>query len=132
MNLPDLQSDVDLRRREFPVCVNKVYLAHAGVSPIPARVTRAISKQAETAALDDQEEGLSQLLRSTRNYAAQLLKANSSEVALIGPTTAGLNAVATGLHWQQGDEILVYRDCFPVNVYPWQSLEFYLGNLTFF
>jgi cysteine desulfurase/selenocysteine lyase len=123
MNLPDLQSDVDLRRREFPVCANKVYLAHAGVSPIPARVTRAISKQAETAALDDQEEGLSQLLRSTRNYAAQLLKANRSEVALIGPTTAGLNAVATGLHWQQGDEILVYRDCFPVNVYPWQSLE---------
>ena len=123
MNLPDLQNDVDLRQREFPVCTNKVYLAHAGVSPIPARVTRAISKQAETAALDDQEEGLSQLLRSTRNYAAQLLKANKSEVALIGPTTAGLSAVATGLHWQHGDEILVYRDCFPVNVYPWQSLE---------
>jgi selenocysteine lyase/cysteine desulfurase len=31
--------------------------------------------------------------------------------------------VATGLDWQPGDEVLVYQDDFPVNVYPWQSLE---------
>jgi selenocysteine lyase/cysteine desulfurase len=31
--------------------------------------------------------------------------------------------VATGLDWQPGDEVLIYQDDFPVNVYPWQSLE---------
>ena len=123
MNLPDLQSDAALRQREFPACMHKVYLAHAGVAPVPACVTREVCKIAEAAALDDQEEGLSELLRITRSRASQLLEADKGEVALIGPTTAGLSAVANGLHWQEGDEILVYRDCFPVNVYPWQSLE---------
>ena len=45
------------------------------------------------------------------------------EVALIGPTTAGLSAVAAGLDWQAGDEVLIYQDDFPVNVYPWLALE---------
>ena len=35
MNLPELQQDDALRRRAFPVCTDKVYLAHAGVSPVP-------------------------------------------------------------------------------------------------
>ncbi|MDP6905391.1 MAG: aminotransferase class V-fold PLP-dependent enzyme [Verrucomicrobiota bacterium] len=123
MNLPELQNDVALRQREFPVCAEKVYLAHAGVSPVPSCVTRAVTKFAESAALNDQEKGLGELLRTTRSRAAELLGTDVGEVALIGPTTAGLSAVATGLDWQSGDEVLVYRDCFPVNVYPWQSLE---------
>ncbi len=123
MNLPEIQTDDVLRKHEFPVCRDKVYLAHAGVSPVPACVTQAVKETAEKAALNDQEEGLSELLRITRKRAAQLLGADTSEVALIGPTTTGLSTVAAGLDWQEGDEILVYRDCFPVNVYPWQSLE---------
>lgn len=123
MNLPEIQTDDVLRKQEFPVCRDKVYLAHAGVSPLPACVTQAVKEKAEKAALNDQEEGLAELLRITRNRAAQLLGADTSEVALIGPTTVGLSAVAAGLDWQKGDEILVYRDCFPVNVYPWQALE---------
>ena len=123
MNLLEIQADDAFRKHEFPVCRDKVYLAHAGVSPVPACVTQAIKETAEKAALNDQEEGLAELLRITRNRAAQLLGADTSEVALIGPTTVGLSAVAAGLDWQEGDEILVYRDCFPVNVYPWQALE---------
>ena len=123
MNLPEIQTDDVLRKHEFPVCRDKVYLAHAGVSPLPACVTQAVKEKAEKAALNDQEEGLAELLRITRKRAAQLLGSDTGEVALIGPTTAGLSAVAAGLDWQEGDEILVYRDCFPVNVYPWQALE---------
>ena len=123
MKLPCLQDTEALRQREFPVCAEKVYLAHAGVSPVPACVTRAVQGTAEAASLNEQEVGLGDLLRVTRARAAKLLGANVSEVALIGPTTAGLSAVATGLEWQPGDEVLIYQDDFPVNVYPWQSLE---------
>jgi selenocysteine lyase/cysteine desulfurase len=123
MNLPELQNDEALRQREFPVCVGKVYLAHAGVSPVPACVTRAVQETAAAAALDDQEEGLGDLLRTTRARAAEMLGADVGEVALIGPTTAGLSAVAAGLDWQAGDEVLIYQDDFPVNVYPWLALE---------
>ena len=123
MKLLDLQNDESLRRREFPVCADKVYLAHAGVSPVPSVVTQAIHEVATAAGLDEQEVGLGDLLRVARARAAKLLGANVNEVALIGPTTAGLSAVATGLDWQPGDEVLIYQDDFPVNVYPWQPLE---------
>ncbi len=123
MNLPELQNDAVLRQLEFPVCVDKVYLAHAGVAPVPMCVTRAVTATAEASARDDQEEGLAGLLRTTRTRAAELLGADTGEVALIGPTTAGLSAVAAGLDWQVGDEVLIYQDDFPVNVYPWQALE---------
>ena len=123
MNLPELQQDEALRYREFPVSGDKVYLAHAGVSPVPACVGRAVASAVSAAARDDQEEGLSTLLRQTRARASELLGADPGEVALIGPTTTGISAVAAGLDWQEGDEVLIYQDDFPVNVYPWQALE---------
>ena len=123
MNLPELQQDEALRCREFPVSRAKVYLAHAGVSPVPACVGRAVASAVSAAARDDQEEGLSTLLRQTRARASELLGADPGEVALIGPTTTGISAVAAGLDWQAGDEVLIYQDHFPVNVYPWQALE---------
>ena len=126
MNLPYLsaiQSDDALRQREFPVCADKVYLAHAGVSPLPACVEWAVRESVSEGTRNDQEEGLAELLRETRTRAAALLGADYGEVALIGPTTAGLSAVAAGLDWQAGDEVLIYQDDFPVNVYPWLSLE---------
>ena len=123
MNLPELQQDEALRCREFPVSGDKVYLAHAGVSPVPACVERAVASAVSAASRDDQEEGLSTLLRQTRARASELLRADSGEVALIGPTTTGISAVAAGLDWQAGDEVLIYQDDFPVNVYPWQALE---------
>ena len=123
MNLPELQQDEALRCREFPVSGDKVYLAHAGVSPVPACVGRAVASAVSAAARDDQEEGLSTLLRQTRARASELLGADPGEVALIGPTTTGISAVAAGLDWQAGDEVLIYQDDFPVNVYPWQALE---------
>tara|TARA_Y100000588_G_scaffold393896_1_gene511812 strand:+ start:707 stop:1843 length:1137 start_codon:yes stop_codon:yes gene_type:complete len=123
MNLPELQSDNALRRREFPVCTDKVYLAHAGVSPLPACVERAVNESVSVGTRNDQEEGLAGLLRETRTRAAVMLGADYGEVALMGPTTAGLSAVAAGLDWQTGDEVLIYQDDFPVNVYPWLALE---------
>jgi len=123
MKLLDLQNDESLRQRAFPVCADKIYFAHAGVSPVPSVVTQAVHEVATAAGLDEQEVGLGDLLRVTRARAAKLLGASVNEVALVGPTTAGLSAVATGLDWQPGDEVLVYQDDFPVNVYPWQSLE---------
>lgn len=123
MKLPSLHNNEALRQHEFPVCADKVYLAHAGVSPLPSVVTQAIYKVAVAAGSDDQESGLGNLLRVTRARTAELLGAEVDEVALIGPTTAGLSTVAAGLDWQLGDEVLIYHDDFPVNVYPWQSLE---------
>jgi selenocysteine lyase/cysteine desulfurase len=53
---------------------------------------------------------------------ARLINANSDEVALLGPTSLGLNLVAHGLDWRQDDEVVCYPDDYPANVYPWQAL----------
>ena len=58
MKLPDIQNNESLRQREFPVCADKVYLAHAGVSPVPLVVTQAIHEVAAAAGLDEQEDGV--------------------------------------------------------------------------
>ena len=34
----------------------------------------------------------------------------------------GLAMVAAGLSWQDGDEVVCYRDDYPANVYPWMDL----------
>ena len=122
MTLADLHRDEALRQREFPVARDKVYLAHAGVCPLPRRVSDAIAAVAVAGGVDDQETGLADLLARTRQSACQLLGADSGTVALLGPTTAGLATVANGLDWRAGDNVIFYSEDYPSNVYPWMAL----------
>ncbi|MDX9975293.1 MAG: aminotransferase class V-fold PLP-dependent enzyme, partial [FCB group bacterium] len=54
---------------------------------------------------------------------ARLLGCDADEVAMLGPTSLGLNLVAAGLPWRDGDEVVYYPDDYPANVYPWSGLE---------
>lgn len=58
-----------------------------------------------------------------RRVCAEVIGANSREIALLGPTSLGLSLFANGLPWQAGDEVICYLDDYPANVYPWQNLE---------
>lgn len=122
MTLAELHRDEALRQREFPVARDKVYLAHAGVCPLPRRVSDAISAKAAAGGVADQETDLADLLANTRQRAARLLGAETGEIALLGPTTAGLATVANGLDWRAGDNVIFYFDDYPSNVYPWMTL----------
>jgi len=42
MTLSELLSNEELRQHEFPVAREKVFLAHAGVCPLPRRVAEAV------------------------------------------------------------------------------------------
>lgn len=71
----------------------------------------------------DQEEMLApDFERSTRASAAALIGAQPEEVAFVGPTSLALSFVAGGLPWRRGDNVLVYHDDYPSNVYPWLAL----------
>ena len=54
-NISELLRDETVRRREFPVCDKKIFLAHAGVSPLPRRVADAMKQYVEASAHDQQE-----------------------------------------------------------------------------
>lgn len=123
MNLPDLLANEELRRHEFPVVCDRIFLAHAGVCPLPRRVAAAIGDYATKASADDQERFLLPgLLDDARNLAAGLLGCHTDEVALVGPTSLALSFFASGLKFRRNDNILVYFDDYPSNVYPWMAL----------
>ena len=122
MTLPELLANEDLRRHEFPVVQERIFLGHAGVCPLPRRVADAIAATAQRGARNDQESEVAPLLKHTRGLAAQLLAAKPEEIAFVGPTSLALSMVAAGLSFRKGSNILVYLDDFPTNVYPWMAL----------
>jgi selenocysteine lyase/cysteine desulfurase len=122
MTLTELLANEELRQREFPVTRDKIFLAHAGVCPLPQRVAAAVSECAQRGTLGDQEAFVLHRLNDARQLGAQLLHCQSDEVALVGPTSLGLSFVAAGLKFKKNDNILIYHDDYPANVYPWMAL----------
>ena len=113
-----------LRRREFPVCENQVFFAHAAVTALPRAVARAMADYALESSVQQQE--FSRVLadiRATRDLAASLIGARWDEIALLGPTSLGLSLFANGVEWHEGDELVCFGDDYPANVYPWLDLQ---------
>jgi len=122
MTLAEILSNEELRRSEFPVSRGKIFLAHAGVCPLPRREADAISDCAKQSTLGDQEAFMLHRLADARKLGAQLLNCQPEEIALVGPTSLALSFVAAGLKFRRGDNILIYHDDYPSNVYPWMAL----------
>ena len=119
-----LDSDEELRRREFPICARKIYCAHAADAPLPRRVADAMRASIERASTDARQYELELAhIAETREAVARLLGAQVDELSFTGPTSSGLNAIANGLDWVNGDEVVCYLDDYPANVYPWLALE---------
>lgn len=123
MTIQEILSDEGLRRREFPVAEKKIFLAHAGVCPLPRRVADAVSSYVREATTGDQERFVyPEILNDGRKTVAGFLNCQPDEVAFVGPTSLALSFVASGLKFRRGDNILVYFDDYPSNVYPWMAL----------
>lgn len=122
--IAQLVADEAMRQGEFPICARKIYCAHAADAPLPRRVADAMHESIERAAVDARNYD-NELIRieETRTAAARLLGAQTDEISFTGPTASGLNAIANGLDWAKGDEVVCYLDDYPANVYPWLALE---------
>lgn len=111
------------RLKRFPVARKQIFLGHAGVTVLPHCVAEAMIAHIRASSEDHQEFG--EVLRDiekTRQVCADLIGADKSEIALLGPTSLGLSLFANGLSWQSGDELVCYQDDYPSNVYPWTAL----------
>ncbi|WP_128642986.1 aminotransferase class V-fold PLP-dependent enzyme [Streptomyces sp. SS] len=95
------------------------YLDHARVGPVTGEAARALVGAVGLAARCGPGElgRLFELGDAARGSAARLLGARSDEVALAPSTSNGLFSVAAGLRGP--GVVLVPRDEFPANVYPW-------------
>jgi cysteine desulfurase/selenocysteine lyase len=122
LSIDHILADSALRHRLFPVTRERIFLGHAGVAPLPGPTVAALKREADRASLSQEGTDFLAEIESIRRVAARLINATSEEIALLGPTSLGLNLVANGLEWQPGDEIVSYPDDYPANVYPWQAL----------
>lgn len=112
------------RRAAFPVVKDRIFVAHAGVTILPAAAAKAMEGHLAASCHHHQEFGdvLRDITRA-RLQGARWIEKNASEVALLGPTSLGLSLFAQGIPWESGDEILLYGDDYPANVYPWLEQE---------
>jgi len=113
-------------RKLFPVHERVVYLNNAGVSPPSVRVLEALEKYHRTHA----QQGAMRLFLEYRHMGgrikeilAGLLGCEPSSLAITHNTSEGMNIVAQGLAWSDGDTVLGLEREYPANVYPWWNLE---------
>jgi selenocysteine lyase/cysteine desulfurase len=122
MTVAELLANEELRHHEFPVTRNKIFLAHAGVCPLPHRVAEAVAQYARSATMSDQEMPVyAAILEKGRDLSARLLKCKPGEISLVGPTSLALSIIAGSLKFKKNDNILIYHDDYPANVYPWMA-----------
>ncbi|WP_069132836.1 aminotransferase class V-fold PLP-dependent enzyme [Rhodohalobacter halophilus] len=119
--------EVDRIRNNFPhLQTGHIYLNHAAISPISAKVRRAIDHfldNRSSGKIDNIEFGMS-VVAETRELLADYINAESpDQISFMGNTSDGISAVAEGVNWESGDEILLNRMEFPSNVQPYRILE---------
>jgi len=111
-------------RRLMPVAERWAYFDHAAVAPLSGPAREAIARWSQQAA----EEGdtvwpeWARHIEKVRECAASLIGADAREIALVPNTTAGINLVAEGFPWKDGDNVITLAGEFPSNLYPWMNL----------
>ena len=128
-------SEIAEIRNNFPhINTGHIYLNHAAISPISSSVKLAIDQfisDRHTGKVDNIEMGMS-IVQETRNLIANFINAeNSNQITFVPNTSEGITAVAEGLNWNEGDEILLNRMEFPTNVQPFRVLNRYGVNVRY-
>ena len=109
----------------FDLSPDLIHLNHAGVGPWPRPTVKAITRFAyENAAWGSRHyEKWLQEERDLRELGRWLIDAESTnEIAFLKNTSEGISAVAFGLPWQPGDNLVLAREEFPSNRIPWEAV----------
>ena len=112
-------------RASFPVARSGVYLNSATIGPLPSTAVAAVSAQLDDVASNGSAHFDDWLTTKERVRAlvASMLGGTACDVAFTRNTTDGLCAVAAGLDWKKGDNIVSFAGEFPANYYPWRSVR---------
>jgi selenocysteine lyase/cysteine desulfurase len=114
----------DEMRDRFPVTRNFNYQNHAFSAPLPTFVVEAMQTYLQHASSSGYiGGGFYKHAEEVRRLAAELINANSDEVTFVKNTSEGLNFVANGMAWKNGDNVVTANVEFPSNMYPWMNLQ---------
>jgi cysteine desulfurase / selenocysteine lyase len=118
-------TDVRTFREEFPVTQDWSYLNHAAYGPFPQRTVRALTEYAEAFAqaptffTPEREK----IPGEAAEYVGRLAGTTGDMVAWVPSLADGMNLMAHGVDWKDGDNVLIPVDEFPSVVYPFLNLQ---------
>lgn len=119
------ESTLFAERVHFPVCGSYVYLNHAAVAPLCRPAAQAMEWLTNDCLMHGSfhYERWMDAYAGFRQSASRLMNAEAGEIAMVKNTSEGIATIALGFPWNEGDSIVVFREEFPANLYPWQKLE---------
>ena len=112
-------------RSLFPALSKYTYLNSAAVSPLPTTAIAAVHKQLDDVSHNGSNNYLDWVATKNRSraLAAEMLGVRSEQIAFMRNTSDGFAAVANGVDWKPGDNIVSYEQEFPANFYPWRMVH---------
>ena len=109
----------------FELNPNLVHLNHAGVAPWPRATVKAVTQFAyENASWSTRRyDAWLREEQELRELGRWLVDAESrDEIAFLKNTSEGISAVAFGLDWKAGDNVVLAQEEFPSNRIPWEAV----------
>jgi selenocysteine lyase/cysteine desulfurase len=120
--------NIDEVRNLFPhIKTGQIYFNHAAIGPWSSLVLDRIeeySKQRSGESIENYKSFLN-WSSSAKSKLGKLIGANPDRIAWIDNVSNGLNILAQGLKWNNGDRVIINDIEFPSNVYPFLNLREY-------
>jgi cysteine desulfurase / selenocysteine lyase len=112
-------------RSEWFEIENATYLNLAGQSPMPKVAHRAVQASLELKKFPHliPDSAFFDLPNRIRASVGKVIGANPREIALTTGASTGLCAVALGLTWKPGDEVITAKGEFPLQYTTWKPME---------
>jgi len=113
-------------RKQFPhIEKGIIYLNHGSISPIPNVVRLGVDKYYQRRATSDigMRPWTDDLAWETKSKVAAMLQTKPERLAFVHNTADGVSILSSGIEWQEGDRVLLYKYEYPANVYPYLLLK---------
>jgi cysteine desulfurase/selenocysteine lyase len=115
-----------LRDTEFAAAAELAYLDHASDSPAPERTRRVIAERAELLANPlAQVRKREDYLADANRLLAERLNTTPDRFAYLTNVADATAAIANGIAWQPGDNVVLVQGEYPSFVLPWTRLARY-------
>jgi selenocysteine lyase/cysteine desulfurase len=103
----------------------RIWLNAAHQGPLPRLAVQAAEQAlaAKQAPHRISDEAFTGVPRRLRELLGRLIGTPAEEIVLGNSASWGLQVLANGLPWREGDEVLVLADEFPATVFPWLVTE---------
>jgi selenocysteine lyase/cysteine desulfurase len=109
----------------FPMVRSKTYLNSAAMAPMPTPTVTAVTAQLNDVAENGAAnfEQWAETKCRVRRMIGGMLGVAPESIAFTRNTSDGLCAVAAGLDWRAGNNIVSFVNEFPANYYPWRMVS---------